>query len=111
MTPERKAELIAEFERKHGPEPAPYVRAPGDLPDTTAQNIWQDMLRGWLQAHEDSDMAKNARRYRAARERAQMGSWEMEDGEPAIVVYLQIPDGIPSHWDAEEVFDAAIDLA
>ncbi len=48
MTPERKAELIAEFEKLNGEK------------IHTLDYTWDNKLSGWLQAHSDSDMAKDA---------------------------------------------------
>ncbi len=58
MTPERKAELIAEFEKEN---PKPERKDCADHQDfLDALNIYTGMRRGWLQAHSDSDMAKDA---------------------------------------------------
>lgn len=57
MNEERKKKLIAEFERKNGPE----------NPHGYQSDEWNDMLAGWLQAHSDSDMARDAERWRFLR--------------------------------------------
>lgn len=106
MTPEREAEIRREFVEKYGPKNCTRNEV-GDYVYPSIRDAWA----GWLLAHTDSQMARDAERYAEARSRAEYGPWEMADGEPAVVVFIQIPDGVPAHWDAEEVFDTAIDAA
>jgi hypothetical protein len=47
-----REKLVAEFEKLNGPE----------NPHGYCADAWNDMLRGWLQAHEASEMAKDAAR-------------------------------------------------
>lgn len=56
LTPERKAALIAEFERKHGQERSAYAQNG----DSDAIAMLDYGLQIWLQAHSDSEMSKEA---------------------------------------------------
>ncbi len=103
MTPEREAELRAEFEQKYGRQPhCDSDKGGGSL----AYDRWALKLSGWLQAHEDSEMAKDAGRYRWLRDCCR-SSGEHWGGRWSIIVDGPVPK---THNDSDD-FDAAIDSA
>lgn len=89
MTPERKAELIAEFERKNGCREGASAR-------------WRESgqcaarLRGWLHAHSDSDMAKDAERMDWAEEHCKDygNHWQIPKPEQSSTLRAAIDSAI-----------------
>ncbi len=90
MQDSERDRLIAEFERLNGPCPQDNGTRPNEYA------MWVGARTGWLQAHSDSQMAKDAGRYRKLRE---------------VSVAFETGGGLKPIWISGDALDFALDFA